>query len=136
APESVELAILHKRAGQWEDAHQVFASVEAELRNDARGLHEYAQTKVKLASKLPKTMGLKRDRLNREAAEMLRQVVRLNDSPTRTAWAWFDLAKTLESLRAPASEIEQACVKAIELLPTEQRFQDWRAFRNADPGHE
>lgn len=127
AQETLELAILHKRSGQLEEAHRLFERAYAELQNDAKAVHEFAQTKMILAGKVrpgPRARET-RKRLNREALELLHRVVQLADNPTRTAWAWFDIARNLDRLREPENEIRQACQRAIELLPDERRFGEW-----------
>ena len=75
-----------------------------------------------------------RRRLYREALELLHRVVQLADSPARTAWAWFDIAKALARLRSPETEVRQACLRAIELLPEEPRFKEWLAVRTKNQG--
>jgi ATP-dependent DNA helicase RecG len=125
----VELAILHKRSNQIERAHQLFSTVAENLIDDPKALHEYAQTKIKLAQAVrvrqPADQETKR-RLNREAVELLRRVLSLApDQPTRLAWAWFDLARTMAWLGDPEAEIRRAAEKAIELEPGEPRFRNW-----------
>lgn len=129
ADEVVSLAILHKRSGNLERAHQLFSSVEAAIQNDPKALHEFAQTKIGLTagihSRRPQDR-YARDRLNREAAEVLRRVIALApEQPTRAARAWFDLAMVLAGLREPDGEVRRACERAIDLAPGERRFQDW-----------
>lgn len=126
--ELIELAILYKRAGRFREAHKVFASNFDILREDQKAVHEYAQTKMKLASR---EQGYVRDRLNRDAVELLRRAIQLSDDKVRTAWCWYDLARTLVWLRSPESEILNAYSKAMELLPDEPIFKEnydkWRA---------
>ena len=121
--ELIELAILYKRAGRFKEAHKVFASNFDILREDAKAVHEYAQTKVKLASSERRNKSL-RKRLNQEAAELLHRAIQLSDDDVRTAWCWYDLAKTLNWLRAPETEILMAYRKAMELLPDEPVFKE------------
>lgn len=124
--EMVEMAILHKRAGLFREAHRIFTSNYDLIKDDPRALHEFAQTKVKLAASLPARNQLPaKKRLNREAVELLRQAIQLSEDAVRNAWCWFDMAKTLMWLRAPETEILQAYSKAIELLPHEKRFTEW-----------
>lgn len=118
--ELIELAILYKRARRFKDAHRVFASNYEILRDDQKAVHEYAQTKIKLAS-IERNKYAKK-RLNQEAAELLRRAIQLSDDNVRNAWCWFDLAKTLIWLRAPETEVLRAYSKAMELLPEEKTF--------------
>lgn len=125
--EIIELAILYKRAGRFKEAHKVFSSNYDILREDQKAVHEFAQTKMKLASK---ERGYVRKRLNNDAAELLRRAIQLSDDKIRTAWCWFDLAKTLMWLRSPETEILTAYNKAMELLPDEpifkENYENWR----------
>lgn len=118
--ELIELAILYKRARRFKDAHRVFASNYEILKDDQKAVHEYAQTKNKLASNERDKYA--RKRLNQEAAELLRRAIQLSDDNVRNAWCWFDLARTLIWLRAPETEILKAYSKAMELLPNEKFF--------------
>jgi len=129
--DALEMAILQKRSGQLEEAHRLFASTYYDLQNNAKAVHEYAQTKINLAGKvrLGKHTRNTRNRLNREALELLHRVVQLSESPMRTAWAWFDIARTSGWLRDPETDIRQACHKAMELLPDEPRFGEWLSKR-------
>ncbi len=124
--ELVELAILHKRAGLLRDAHRIFTSNYELIKDDPKALHEFAQTKIKLAASLQSRSQLPpKKRLNQEAVELLRRAIQLSEDNVRNAWGWFDLAKTLTWLRAPETEILQAYSKAVELLPYESRFAEW-----------
>jgi ATP-dependent DNA helicase RecG len=129
--DTLEMAILHKRSGELQKAHQLFSAAFPELQNSAKAVHEYAQTKINLAARVHRGHQAQntRRRLNREALELLHRVVQLSDSPARSAWAWFDIARTLGWLRAPETEVQQACSRAIELLPEEPRFKEWLAER-------
>ncbi len=123
--ELVELAILHKRAERINEAHKIFAYNYELIKNDPKALHEFAQTKMKLAAS-PQTKRTEiRKRLNREAVELLRRAIQLTDDHVRKAWCLFDLARNLVWLRTPETEILQTYTKAVELLPDEPRFQDW-----------
>jgi ATP-dependent DNA helicase RecG len=131
----VEVALLHKRSENFEEAHRLLSSVRGHIQNDPKALHELAQTKLKIAGRIRSGRPHDRDaklRLDREAAEILRRVISLaTGQPTRSAWAWFDLARTLAWLGEPEEEVLRACAKAIELLPTEPRFAEWLASRGA-----
>jgi len=135
----IELAVLYKRAGQLEKAHRIFANNYELIKDDAKAIHEFAQTKLKLATSLKararQNLNTKR-RLTQEAVELLRRVIQLSDDKVRKAWSWFDLTKALSWLRAPATEILKAYSKATELLPDEPRFiawyEDWQRRRAKD----
>jgi len=132
ANDTVEVAILMKKAKDFTGAHHFFAEGYSANPNDPKIVHEFAQTKMKLASSLRKKEDIEtKKRLNREAAELLRRAIQLSDDPVREAWCWFDLARNLNWLRAPFSEIEAAYLKALSLLPEEARFQEeFHKFKN------
>jgi ATP-dependent DNA helicase RecG len=126
--ESFEAAILERRAGRQDRAHRYFERAGDSVLLDVRALHEFAQTKIKLAqeirpSRKPRSYSQDaRLRLLREAQEMLRRVLQMDAPPTRHAWAWFDLGRVLRWLKVPRSEIIDAFERAIELIPDEKRF--------------
>jgi ATP-dependent DNA helicase RecG len=123
-------AILRKRTNDLEGAHRLFAQAYAANPDDPKLVHEFAQTKIGLARRKRADLPNKK-RLFREAAELLRRAIQLADSDIRAAWCWFDLARTLDWLGAPSSEIETAFLRAISLLPEERRFRqrydDWKS---------
>ena len=57
-----------------------------------------------------------------EARGLLERVISMDASPARRAWAWRDLARTLNWQRALASDVEAAFEHAVRLLPNEPRF--------------
>lgn len=133
ATDELELAILYKRSGDFEHAHKLFVVAYPRLQNDPKAVHEFAQTKMKLAAKAGRRGSHGRAasrRLNREASELLRRAIALAESPVRRGWAWFDLAHVLARLKSPESEIRDACEHAINALPDEPRFGDWLAQRD------
>ncbi len=122
--DTVEAAILMKRADDLKGAHHLFAEAYSLNPDDPKIIHEFAQTKAGLARDLWKKadIGTKK-RLNREAVELLRRAIQLSDDKAREAWCWFDLARCLAWLKAPNSEVEAAFLKARSLLPDEFRFE-------------
>lgn len=116
----LELAVLYKRSGKFQLAHKTFADNYDLLKDNAKAVHEYAQTKYRLA---PETADAPtKRRLVSDAVELLRRAVQLSQDSVRRAWCWYDLARALEWLRSPETEIRQAYDKALELLPDEPRF--------------
>jgi ATP-dependent DNA helicase RecG len=81
-----------------------------------------------------KERGHVRKRLNLEAVELLRRAIQLSDDIIRTAWCWFDIARTLNWLHSPKTEILNAYGKAMELLPNEpvfkENYEKWKANYN------
>ena len=121
--DAIDAAILARRVEDSRAAHRYFERAGDAVYADPRALLEFAQTKIRLAGEAHRQR--QRD-LNRrflmEARVLLERVIQLDASPARHAWAWRELARTLNWLRAPVGEVEEAYRKAIELLPDEQRF--------------
>lgn len=120
--ELIETAILKKRMKNFSDAHRLFVQADASNSNDSKTIQEFAQTKIKLAANA-KDKQVKR-KLNQEVLELLRRAIQLADDSSRKAWCWYDLAQTLQWLKRPLSEVEEAFQQAIQLLPQESRFQE------------
>jgi len=128
ADDVVELALLYKRSGKFQQAHKIFAANYDLIKDSPKAVHEYAQTKYKLADQTG-DMNTKR-RLIRDEVELLRRAIQLSDNNIRCAWCWYDLARALAWLRSPETEVTQAYSKAIELLPDEPRFvESYEAWR-------
>ncbi len=122
----IEQAILLKRAGQYAEAHKLFSANYELVKEDPKAVHEFAQAKIKIASDMRSSkQRAARQKLNREAAELLHRAIQLADNPIRMAWCWFDLARVFHWLDKPDSEVIGAYQKAIEILPTEPRFKEW-----------
>ena len=121
--DAIDAAILARRAREPRIAHRYFERAGDVIYSDPRALHEFAQTKLWLATEAHRQ---RRRDLNRrfltEARPVLERVIQLDAAPTRHAWAWRDLARTLNWSRAPLGEVEAAYSRAIELLPDEPRF--------------
>ena len=121
--DAIDAAILARRLRDSRAAHRYFERAGDALYADPRALHEFAQTKIWLATEAHRRR--QRDsnrRLLNEARTLLERVIQLDASSTRHAWAWRELARTLNWLRAPFREVEDAYRKAIEHLPAEARF--------------
>ena len=121
--DAIDAAILARRARDSRIAHRYFERAGDVIYADPRALHEFAQTKLWLATEAHRQ---RRRDVNRrfltDARPLLERVTQLDAAPTRHAWAWRDLARTLNWLRAPLGEVEAAYRRAIELLPDEPRF--------------
>ena len=126
AQDAIDAAILARRLRESRIAHRYFQQAGDSIQTDSRALHEFAQTKIWLAQDAKKQQRRAWRDVNRrllvEARGLLERVVSMDASPTRHAWAWRDLARTLNRLRAPASEVEAAFERAASLLPGEARF--------------
>ena len=128
----LEAAILSKRARDYREAHRLFDSIYPRANDDPKVVQKFAQTKLALARALRpfgRDLATKKT-LNRQAVELLRRAIPLTDDPTRKAWCWFDLARTLAWLREPKTEVENAYLQAISLRSDEDRFREryheWR----------
>ena len=132
--DAIDSAILARRLRDQRTAHQYFVQAGDAVQNDARALHEFAQTKIRLAEdawrqKPPSWREVNR-RLLVEARSLLERVLQMDAPSARHGCASRDLARTLNRLKVPGSEVETAFLRAIDLLPNEPRFvQELEAFR-------
>ncbi len=128
----VELAVLYKRSGNLEDAHSVFSTNYDLIKDNPKAVHEFAQSKLGLARRKDKEWkGVAarertaiRQRLTKDAVELLHRAIQLSDDNVRKAWCYYDLALALAELKTPETEVDQAFGKAIELLPYQAQFQE------------
>ena len=122
--DAIDSAILARRLGDTNRAHKYFERAGDVLQGDPRALLEYAQTKLDSAGKAHRdgAASVNRRLLN-EARQLLERVLQLDTSPIRHAWAWRELARTLNWLREPLRNVEEAYGHAIRLQPDEPRFQ-------------
>ena len=121
--DAIDAAILARRVRDSRTAHRYFERAGDAVYADPRALLEFAQTKLWLANEAHRQR--QRDSNRRfltEARALLERVIQLDASPARHAWAWRELARTLDWLRAPVREVEDAWCRAIGLLPDEPRF--------------
>ena len=123
--DAMDAAILARRLDNEEKAHRYFERAGDAVLNDVRALHEFAQTKIKLAQEMKKSRRWNSNRrLLREAKELLERAVQMDADRVRHAWAWSHLGKVKHWLKHPAQEVTAAYERAIELLPGEARFKD------------
>ena len=126
--DAITAAILARRFKEEPAAHRYFGQAGAALDAHPRALHEYAQAKIWLAAQAirERRRGSRSAsrRLLGEARALLERVVQLDAPPSRHAWAWRDLGRTLNRLQAPIRDVEQSYRRAIGLLPDEERFQE------------
>lgn len=124
--DAIDTAILAKRLGEQRVAHRYFERAGETVLGDVRALHEFAQTKMRLATdayrnRSPSWYEVNK-RLLSEARDQLERVTLMDAPPTRHAWAWRDLALVRQRLQAPRSDVVAAYKRASELLPHEERF--------------
>lgn len=119
--ESIDLAMLERRAGRYERAHQIFRETTDQVLRDSRATYEYARTKLRLAEQLDGSRRRldreARQRLLREAEGLLRRVTQMQAPAGRRARAWRDLAAALQALKAPQDEVRRALAEAEALQP-------------------
>ena len=121
--DAIDAAVLARRARDSQLAHRYFERAGDAVHTDPRALLEFAQTKLWLSGEaMRKRERASNRRFLTEARTLLERLIQLDTAPTRRAWAWRELARTLNWQRAPAHEIEDAYRKAIELRPDEPRF--------------
>lgn len=121
--DAIDAAILARRLRDMRAAHRYFERAKDAVYADPRALLEFAQTKIWLASEAHRRRERESNRrFLAEARSLLERVVQLDTSPTRHAWAWRELGRTLNWLGLPIREVEDAYRKAIEYLPGEGRF--------------
>ena len=97
--DAIDAAILARRVKDSRLAHRYFERAGEAVYADPRALLEFAQTKIRLANDAHRER--QRDSNRRfltEARALLERVLQLNASPTRHAWAWREMARTLNWL--------------------------------------
>lgn len=124
--EALELAILERRAGREAEAHRRFTDAGDVIFQDPRALHEYAQAKMALQSKLfrsskPADRAASK-RYLAEAQSLLERVTQMDTAPIRHGWAWYNLGQVLQWQKAPHGKVIDAFAKAVDCAPDEARF--------------
>jgi ATP-dependent DNA helicase RecG len=128
--DALDAAILARRLGRQEIAHRYFERAGDALLHDTRAMHEFAQTKIKLAQNILRERRGNRyavdsnRRLLIEAKELLERATQMDADKTRHAWVWRDLGRVKKWLKAPNSEVKKAYQHAMELLPSERLFKE------------
>lgn len=121
--DALDAAILARRLNKQEEAHRYFEKAGDRVFQEARALHEFAQTKIQIAQKNDENR-MVNGRLLNEARALLERVLQMDADRSRHGWAWFDLGRVKKWLKYPRSDVQAAYEKAIELLPQEHRFQE------------
>ena len=123
--DAIDAAILARRVRDSRLAHRYFERAGDAVYADPRALLEFAQTKLWLANEAHREQQRESNRrFLTEARALLERVLHLDTSPARHAWAWREMARTLNWQQAPVGEVEEAWRRAIDLLPDEPRFRD------------
>jgi ATP-dependent DNA helicase RecG len=138
ARDAFDAAFAERRAGRYDQAHRYFQSAGERVLRDPRALHEFAQTKLRLAglTSLPmrRVDPHTRKRLLSEAVDFLHRVVQMDAPPARRARACYDLSRALRRLERPRADVLRALAQAVELAPGRVLFrrQLARATEEAD----
>lgn len=121
--DAIDAAVVARRAQDSRLAHRLFEGAGDAVDADPRALLEFAQTKLWLAGEAHRDgCPDSNRRFLTEARTLIERVLQLDASATRHAWAWRELARTLNWLGASRREAEEAYRQAIALLPSEERF--------------
>lgn len=130
--DSLSTAILARRLGNQEKAHQYFERAGDAAHDDVKALHEFAQTKMKLATKVNQDPANKR--LLTEAKELLEHVIQMQADRQRHAWAWRDLARVKTWLNHPGDEINHAFQTALERSNQDPKFlNEYQRWKDQQP---
>lgn len=127
AQDAFDAAILERRLGRQDRAHALFERAGDLVLQDVRALHEFAQTKLKLAKGLersprPADQDIRR-RLLLDATGLLERVVQMDAPTLRRAWGWFNLGEAREALARPRADVLDAYRRACDLAPDKEQFQ-------------
>jgi len=114
--------LARKMSQDLASAHYVFKQASANSPDNPILILELATTKIELAHQEEDPVN--RIRLYRESVDLLRRALQLGENPAFQAFWWFNLARALQGLSAPRSEVEAAFQKALSLLPDEPGFQE------------
>jgi ATP-dependent DNA helicase RecG len=128
ARDAFDAAILERRLGRQDRAHELFERAGDLVLHDARALHEFAQTKLHLTRNLVRSKRpadqQTRKRLLTEAMDFLERVTQMDAPAARHAWAWFNLGQVRTWLEYPKQDVGDAYRRAYEILPSERRFRE------------
>jgi len=136
ARDAFDAAIIERRLGRQDRAHRLFERAGDPVLQDARALHEFAQTKLSLTGRLCRSDRFAdqqtRKRLLQEAMAYLERVTQMDAPQARHAWAWFNLGQVRQWLKLPRQDVIAAYRKPCDLAPDADRFQ--RALAQAGGG--
>ena len=105
--DAVEAALVELELDRVARAHQLFLAAGEAVLQDTRALHGFARSKIALASSRSRQRSLPnrgaRERLWREAEELLERALQLEAPDLSRAWLWTDLAVVRAQPRVPAA---------------------------------
>ncbi len=125
ALEAIGAAIVARRLRDSDMAAKLFEVAGPAILDDPRALLESAQNKLWLAGRAHRDGLTAENRmLLLDARILLERLLRMEAPLRRQAWAWRELARARRWLGEPASVVDEAYAKAIELAPDEVRFRE------------
>ena len=127
ASEAIGAAIVARRLRDSDTAARFFDVAGPTILDDPRALLESAQNKLWLAVQAYREGHARENRMLLEDARvLLKRLIGMDASRRRHAWAWRELGRARRWLGEPASAVDEAYAKAIELAPDEARFREER----------
>ena len=125
AQEAIGAAIVSRRLRDSDMAAKLFDVAGPAILEDPRALLESAQNKLWLAGLANRDGRASENRvLLEDARVLLRRLLGMDGPRRRHAWAWRELGRVRRWLGEPASAVDEAYAKAIELAPDETKFRD------------
>ena len=126
-PEAIGAAIVARRLRDSDMAAKFFNIAGPAILDDPRALLESAQNKLWLAGQAHRDGRAHENRtLLEDARVLLERLIGMDASRRRHAWAWRELGRARRWLGEPASAVDEAYAKAIELAPDEAKFREER----------
>ena len=126
-PEAIGAAIVARRLRNSDMAAKFFEIAGPAILDDPRALLESAQNKLWLAGQAHWDGRAHENRMLLEDARvLLERLIGMDASRRRHAWAWRELGRARRWLGEPASAVDEAYAKAIELAPDEAKFREER----------
>ena len=127
AREAIGAAIVARRLRDAAVAARFFDVAGPAILDDPRALLESAQNKLWLAGRAHRAGHSSENRvLLEDARVLLERLIGMDTSRRRHAWAWRELGRARRWLGEPASAVDEAYAKAIELAPDEAKFREER----------
>jgi len=128
--EAAGAAIVARRLRDEEIAAKLFEIAGPLILEDPRALLESAQNKMHRAGQAHRRgRTTENNNLLADACFLLERVLRMDTQARRHAWAWRELARARGWLGDPASLVDEAYERAVELAPDVWMFREEWALR-------
>jgi len=135
--EAMGAAIVSRRLRDEDMAAMLFDVAGPAILDDPRALLESAQNKLWLSERAYRAQRTAENReLLNDARVLLQRLLRMDAPARRHAWAWRELARARRWLGEPASAVDEAYARAIELAPDETSFRAEREQMEGPPAVE